>query len=566
MSLSIDTMMYSKTEDLQPIDLIHDLAATTDDLMASCKRESTSRSPLSASPPVNYFGFAADELFDLKCNPPPVLRGAASASSNLFSSSDSTLMMDDLAPFLMNDSNDFGAFGSSTFMDPPPELNTPFLFTAGLHERTDSSSTNLSCMSSSSLPTPPVETVDVRSSSLSSCYFSGAPPSIPSSSSVSFAGAQHLYHQPRCVLPESAAVTRMHSIPTSTLSAALSTIEIPSNASPADSVDFFYHHPAPAPISTTIMASTPSSPVSIASSPSIPNSPHACAPPQPPTSISASLYDIFRSHHNPAFFASPAVAPRLSHPPQFTFQQPPLCCPPSPSVETADAPEEYELEERPYSVPAAQAPQLRYEEFELDDEDDFGFDDEDDEDDLESHADADADYHPASPPHSYAASISETLKRPRSLSGPASSTAASQPARPAKRVRRASASSASSSATSVGSLSAPSDVSSSLKDGAVKRRRKPPKMHACTYEGCERTFPRRYNLNSHMLSHTGERPYCCIQAGCGVKFARRHDLRRHERTMHDETRPFGCATCSHRFAKLELLNRHLMVENHAGER
>ncbi|KAJ3195327.1 hypothetical protein HK101_000517 [Irineochytrium annulatum] len=89
-----------------------------------------------------------------------------------------------------------------------------------------------------------------------------------------------------------------------------------------------------------------------------------------------------------------------------------------------------------------------------------------------------------------------------------------------------------------------------------------PPSHRCPIEGCQRSFPRRYNLESHLLCHSGEKPYACEMSGCSAAFARRHDLRRHTRTMHDKTRPYGCATCSHRFVKIDLLNRHLLAEGH----
>ncbi|KAJ3096432.1 hypothetical protein HDU96_000768, partial [Phlyctochytrium bullatum] len=56
------------------------------------------------------------------------------------------------------------------------------------------------------------------------------------------------------------------------------------------------------------------------------------------------------------------------------------------------------------------------------------------------------------------------------------------------------------------------------------------KAFACPFRDCERTFPRQYNLKSHIYCHTGERPHGC--ATCGAAFARKHDLQRHLRTLH----------------------------------
>ncbi|RKP04240.1 hypothetical protein CXG81DRAFT_8173, partial [Caulochytrium protostelioides] len=58
---------------------------------------------------------------------------------------------------------------------------------------------------------------------------------------------------------------------------------------------------------------------------------------------------------------------------------------------------------------------------------------------------------------------------------------------------------------------------------------KPRKMYPCLYPGCDRAFPRFYNLKSHLLCHSQVKPHRCDH--CTACFARKHDLQRHRRTI-----------------------------------
>ncbi|KAJ3225542.1 hypothetical protein HDU81_007796 [Chytriomyces hyalinus] len=84
------------------------------------------------------------------------------------------------------------------------------------------------------------------------------------------------------------------------------------------------------------------------------------------------------------------------------------------------------------------------------------------------------------------------------------------------------------------------------------------KVFHCPYDGCDKTFPRQYNLKSHMFCHSGLRPHVCEM--CNSAFARKHDLQRHVRTLHATDRPFKCGDCSQSFTQSEQLRRHQIQE------
>ena len=83
-----------------------------------------------------------------------------------------------------------------------------------------------------------------------------------------------------------------------------------------------------------------------------------------------------------------------------------------------------------------------------------------------------------------------------------------------------------------------------------------PKRFPCPH--CDKTFTRKYNMQSHLLCHTDDRPFKCDQ--CTASFVRKHDLRRHCRSIHSQVKPFACPNCSMSFARSDGLRRHLEAE------
>ncbi len=56
----------------------------------------------------------------------------------------------------------------------------------------------------------------------------------------------------------------------------------------------------------------------------------------------------------------------------------------------------------------------------------------------------------------------------------------------------------------------------------------------CEHEGCNKSFRNSHHLKSHVLSHTGERPYACSDSGCGRTFAKRNSWKLHL-SKHDKS-------------------------------
>lgn len=90
------------------------------------------------------------------------------------------------------------------------------------------------------------------------------------------------------------------------------------------------------------------------------------------------------------------------------------------------------------------------------------------------------------------------------------------------------------------------------------------KLHPCPHSGCGRLFTRLYNVKSHMVCHSGDRPHICN--ACSASFRRKHDLQRHFRTTHSTERPWTCKKCHRSFARRDHYRRHMQVEENIEER
>lgn len=99
---------------------------------------------------------------------------------------------------------------------------------------------------------------------------------------------------------------------------------------------------------------------------------------------------------------------------------------------------------------------------------------------------------------------------------------------------------------------------------------KRPRQTSFKCRHCPATYDRRYNLQSHLYTHTNERPYVC--SVCGTSFSRRSDHKRHMST-HTGRRLYFCRGnlkngdgwgCGRSFARTETLRRH--HESKVGQR
>lgn len=84
----------------------------------------------------------------------------------------------------------------------------------------------------------------------------------------------------------------------------------------------------------------------------------------------------------------------------------------------------------------------------------------------------------------------------------------------------------------------------------------------CLCALCGKTFINKSWLKSHMLSHSGDKPYNCTQ--CDYKSASQTNLSVHQ-AIHSKNRPFKCQQCDKTFPWQSLLNRHLR-RTHASDK
>jgi len=86
----------------------------------------------------------------------------------------------------------------------------------------------------------------------------------------------------------------------------------------------------------------------------------------------------------------------------------------------------------------------------------------------------------------------------------------------------------------------------------VKRKR----GHEC--DVCEKVFVSASKLDTHMRTHTKEKPYECDV--CEKSFTQAGNLKVHMR-IHTKEKPYECDVCEKRFTQLGNLKRHKRTQH-----
>ncbi|GMR34214.1 hypothetical protein PMAYCL1PPCAC_04409 [Pristionchus mayeri] len=99
-----------------------------------------------------------------------------------------------------------------------------------------------------------------------------------------------------------------------------------------------------------------------------------------------------------------------------------------------------------------------------------------------------------------------------------------------------------------------------VSDAAANRKRSAAHLqafhkHMFCCEVCEYGAPSPAKLTVHMRSHTGERPFKCIE--CGEGYVSKSNLSRHLSDVHKQ-----CRTCCQKFANVSELKKHSASEGH----
>ncbi|KAM9363214.1 uncharacterized protein ABDE67_014264 [Symphorus nematophorus] len=89
--------------------------------------------------------------------------------------------------------------------------------------------------------------------------------------------------------------------------------------------------------------------------------------------------------------------------------------------------------------------------------------------------------------------------------------------------------------------------------GSAGLQHKIPRKKVCICRFCSKAFISPASLESHLRTHTGERPYGC--SICGKKFSQFWNMKIHK-NIHTGERPYQCSLCPDRFSDPSNLKKH----------
>ncbi|KAJ3235814.1 Strongly-conserved Zn-finger binding protein (TFIIIA) [Chytriomyces hyalinus] len=106
------------------------------------------------------------------------------------------------------------------------------------------------------------------------------------------------------------------------------------------------------------------------------------------------------------------------------------------------------------------------------------------------------------------------------------------------------------------SVDSPSHDSADTPSTTVK-----PRPFHCTHTGCTSKFAQKAGLTAHLVTHTGERRFACMEPDCGKAYTTNNRLKVHTRSAHSNLRPFKCQFqgCTYSATQACTLNNHALT-------
>lgn len=97
---------------------------------------------------------------------------------------------------------------------------------------------------------------------------------------------------------------------------------------------------------------------------------------------------------------------------------------------------------------------------------------------------------------------------------------------------------------------------------ASRHRTKTDTLRSYECQTCMRKFARSDMLTRHVRLHTGIKPYCC--STCGQVFSRSDHLATHHRT-HTGEKPYRCPNCPYAACRRDMITRHMRTHNRRAQ-
>lgn len=95
------------------------------------------------------------------------------------------------------------------------------------------------------------------------------------------------------------------------------------------------------------------------------------------------------------------------------------------------------------------------------------------------------------------------------------------------------------------------EISDTTKEMVKKCFNQSELVYACCF--CSYSTANKYNFESHICIHTGDRPYKCPH--CDKRFTQKHVLQNHI-LVHFGIKPYVCSVCNQSFRRTSYLNLH----------